>query len=134
MIMSTTLHPDPIERERAAFAERLSALGAVEPLFTSTIWRLWLPRSAAGALLDDLDRYAIPTRVAVAFESRGVYLYLWPQMPSPALYWLLQSYSAGASLVNADAIRASAVWACGKAARRLLRPRVGAERAREVGA
>lgn len=122
------VHPEAAER-------MLADLGLKAAWYGAQIWRLWLPRERASQLLADLDRLALTPRLAGVFEARGVTLYLWPRYenPDPAFRWLLRTYSAGAVLVEADAVRCGgAPWAAGRALRRLLRPRV--ELAREIGA
>src|SRR5262245_15899882 len=98
-----SISPAQLARERWSeddpLARWFSEAGATEPWYGATSWRLWLPRKLASELLADLDRHAIPVRLAADLDTRGVYLYIWSLMPNPALQWLLRSYSAGASLI-----------------------------------
>src|SRR5437762_1609407 len=70
---SPLLKSSQLARERwakdDALAAWLSDVGASEPWYGAVIWRLWLPREHAARLLADLDRYAVPVRLAASFRS-----------------------------------------------------------------
>lgn len=124
-MLSTTLTPAQLAREQrqpAALAAWLEDRGATAPWFGAEVWRTWVTRADAAQLLAELDHQALTPRIAAVFETGGITLYLWPLRfsPDPVLRWLLRSYDAGATIVEADAVRGSGIWATGKALKRLL--------------
>lgn len=126
-------HAPPGDPALAAWLDGDAGLApeAAQPWYGAELWQLWLPRDGAARLLADLDAHAIPARLAGVIEPRGVWLYLWPLMPIPALPWLLRSYCASSTRIHADQVRGGRIWATGAALARLLRPQRAT--AREIG-